>query len=323
MRHHWRAIDPHVHCRDEEQSAKTTISEVLGLAHSQGIDLIFDMPNTEVPVVDRQRVWDRLNLVPKGEKDNYRLYVGLTGDESQIVEALWCYNNIPEAIGLKMFCGRSVGDLSVTETAQQQLVYQVLSKQRFQGVLALHCEKEEHLNTSIWDANAPITHGQARPEIAEEMSIVDQINFASDTNYQGRMHICHVSTPAGVRAVHAGRSVRLDISCAVTPHHLMWDESKMTGAEGLIYKMNPPLRGKESVSLLREQLLAGMIDLIETDHAPHTAAEKAPPKCLSGYPSLSLYRQFVGEFLPGIGLSESMIHKLTLDNILAIFGDKL
>lgn len=319
----WRAICPHVHCRDEEQKRKTTIAEVLRLAHSQGVEMIFDMPNVFRPVIDRNRVWERLALVPASEKKNYWLYVGLTGDESQILEALWCYNNIPEVIGFKMFAGKSVGNLSVVEENRQRAAYRILEENRYRGVLAVHCEKESYMNNTIFDPANPITHCWARPESAEDVSVSDQIGFALAAGFQGRLHICHVSSPMSVHLVDVGRSDGLLVSCGVTPHHLMWDERMMLGSDGLIYKMNPPLRSTESVIWLRRLLQEGLIDCAETDHAVHTPEEKSTPKCLSGYPSMNLYKQFTTEFLPSLGLTKNAIKALTRDNILEIFSDKI
>lgn len=318
----WWAICMHVHCRDEEQRQKTTIVEVLRLALLQGVGMIIDMPNPERPVIDRYRVWERLSLAPPNEKDRYRLYVGLTGDPAQILEALWCYANIPEVFGLKMFAGKSVGNLSVIDKFVQRMVYQILAEQNYRGVLALHCEKEELMNAKIWDPSNPITHCWARPEVAEVGSVVDQIGFALGTGYKGRMHICHVSSPSSVVLVQEAKAMGLRITCGITPHHLMFDESKMFGADGLMYKMNPPLRSSRSVLRLWEQLLAGMIDVIETDHAVHTPEEKGEPRCLSGYPSMELYSQFTTECLPSYGLTLDIIKALTRDNILKIFSDK-
>lgn len=316
-------IDPHAHCRDEEQRDKATIAGVFTLAHSQGVDMIFDMPNTARPVTNRERIYERLFLVPKNQKKYYRLYAGLTGSEEQIEEAVWCYNCIFQVVGFKMFAGRSVGDLSVVEVNDQRMVYHWLAERKFRGVLAVHCEKEVFLKPKLWDPSNPISHTWARPMKAEVESVRDQIRLAIEEGYSGRLHICHVSCPESVALINEARVVGLRISCGATPHHLMWNESMMNGPDGLVYKMNPPLRPELAVLQLRKQLLAGMIDMIETDHAPHTPTEKQPPQCLSGYPSLELYSKFVTEFLPGLGLSQTQIKALTCDNILKVFGDKL
>ena len=108
---------------------------------------------------------------------------------------------------------------------------------------------------------------------------------------------------------------KVNVTCGATPHHIMWDQSKMKGKDGIKYKMNPPLRFRIYVEELREYLLNGDINWIETDHAKHTEREKTEPPYLSGYPSLELYREFVEEFLPGLGMGEEQIRAMTRDNI--------
>lgn len=103
----------------------------------------------------------------------------------------------------------------------------------------------------------------------------------------------------------------------------MWDNRQLSTPDGLLYKTNPPLRSRPDVLDLIECLKAGQIDWIETDHAPHAIGEKLFSPYLSGYPSLYLYKDFVENFLPGIGISEEQIRKLTHDNICRTFRLKI
>jgi len=323
MRLPWETYDIHVHCRDEEQSEKATIASTLSLAKEQGVDIIGDMPNPKRPVIDRYRVRDRLALVPLGEEDRYRLWVGLTGEREQAIEAIWCYDKCDQVIGLKLYAGKSVGDLSVTEMTDQFMVYKVLTELNYRGVVAVHCESESFMDHNLFSSKYPFSHTWARPPQSEVTSVCDQIMLAFSVGFKGRLHICHVSCPESVDFVWKAKKSGMQISCGVTPHHIMWDSSMMNRSDGLIYKMNPPLRDEQRVIQLRQQLLEGMIDVVETDHAPHTAEEKAPPLCMSGYPSLNLYRYFITKFLPELGLTQTQIKALTRDNALNIFGDKL
>jgi dihydroorotase len=316
-------IDPHVHCRDEEWSDKATIAGTIRLAHDQGVDIIFDMPNLPRPVINEDRVLERLALVPKGEEQSYWTFVGLTGQDEQTDEAISCYYTIAHVIGLKMFAGKSVGDLSVIDLGDQRMIYRRLAERKFPGVIAVHCEEESCLRPNEWDPARPITHTLARPEQAELESVVNQCMLASEVDFLGSLHICHVSSPLTVRYIVGAKCRGVPVTCGVTPHHIMWDNSMMEGADGLLYKMNPPLRDKESVEYLREQLRLGMIDVIETDHAPHTLAQKLPPECLSGYPSLTLYHDFVTRYLSKLGLTRDRIKAMTYDNVVEIFGRKL
>jgi dihydroorotase len=311
-------IDPHVHFRDEEQSYRETISHGLSVAESQGVGLVFDMPNVARPVLTEDDVRRRLKLVPKEGKQRYRLYVGATSDPHQLAEAARLVSGYDEVIGIKMYAGKSVGDLAILSEEDQKKVYSVLAGEGYEGVIVVHCEKEK-FTKDVFDPKEPVTHAMARPKIAEIESIKDQINFALEAGFKGNLHICHITTPEGVGLVDEARS-KMRITCAATPHHLLWDESMLMGDHGLLYKMNPPLRKKEDVMELRRCLSSGKIDWIETDHAPHAIGEKLNPPYMSGYPTLYIYRDFVENFLPSQGLTAQQINDLTCNNIMKAFG---
>ncbi|MBW2992488.1 amidohydrolase family protein [Candidatus Woesearchaeota archaeon] len=313
-------IDPHVHFRDQEQNYKETIAHGLQTAKEQGVDLIFDMPNTFNPVLTEKDVNARLKLVPKKEKSRYFTYIGATSNEKQLKQAINIVNKKKKVIGIKLFAGKSVGNLEITDEQEQKKVYQILAENNYKGVLAVHCEKESYIK-DIFNPNNPITHSFSRPNIAEIESIKDQIAFAKQSNFKGILHICHVSCKESVKLIDNARK-HIRITCAITPHHLHWDNSKLKGPHGLLYKMNPPLRSKEDVKALQIYLKQGKIDWIETDHAPHTIGEKLHKGYPSGYPSLYLYKKCVEEFLPSLGLTEKQINDLTFSNIVKAFDLK-
>lgn len=313
-----KIIDPHVHCRDGNQAYKETIAHVFKIAETQGVTHIFDMPNTEPPIVSEADIQKRLKLVPPEEKDNYFLYLGLTSDSRQLEKAVIAFRKLKEIIGFKMYAGRSVGDLAIIKEGQQRKVYAVLTALEYKGVVAVHCEKESELNPDAWDPHNPISHCSARPKEAEIASIQDQINFVKESGFQGTLHIVHVSCPESVELIDVARK-EIKITCGVTPHHILWNKSMLKRPDGLIYKMNPPLRSRTDVLGLRRQLKAGKIDWIETDHAHHHFCEKVDPPYLSGYPSLHLYRKLLTK-LQAIGLTPQQIRKLTLENICKTFS---
>lgn len=311
-------IDPHVHLRDEEQNYKETIAHGLTTAKKAGVDYVFDMPNTQRPILTKKDVERRLGHVPEGEKGRYFLYIGATADAAQLKDAANLVEKIKEVIGIKMFAGKSTGTLEITDEAEQRNVYQTLADCGYQGVLAVHCEKESYI-TDTFDSKNPITHATSRPDVAEVESVKDQLRFAKETGFGGTLHICHASTKKSVELVDEARK-EMKITCGVTPHHLLWDDSRMNDDHGLLYKMNPPLRSKEDVEALRGYLKEGKIDWIETDHAPHTVGEKLYDGYPSGFPSLYLYKELVEEFLPKWGLSEEQIEDITYNNIVKTFN---
>lgn len=315
-------IDPHVHCRDGKQAYKETISHVFKIAKQQGVQKVFDMPNTDPPILLKSDVQKRLKIVPKDQKNNYYLYIGASADKKQLTQAVEAYRKYRQVIGIKLYAGKSVGELAVVSKNDQQKIYQTLADLAYDGVLAVHCEKEKYLKPALFDHSKPITHCHARPKKAEIESIKDQIYLAKSTKFNGTLHIVHVSCPESVNLINtAGKTIK--ITCAVTPHHIMWSNRVLHNANGLLYKMNPPLRDVEDVNKLRKCLKQGKIDWVETDHAPHAIGEKLFSPYLSGYPSLYLYKYFVKKFLPNLKISTQQIKKLTSENICQTFSNKL
>ncbi len=315
-------IDPHVHCRDGRQAHKETIAHVMALCDAQGVDQVFDMPNTDPPLLTEQAMLERLALVPREAAGRYRLYLGLTTDERQVREAVRLAGQAPAVAGLKLYAGPSTGALGMPAAADQRRLYQVLADAGYQGVLAVHAEKSDLLSPTRFDPGRPASHGAARPPAAEAAAIDDQVAFAAAAGFRGTLHICHLSTAAGLERVQTARRT-LALTCGVTPHHLLWTGAMLArGPEGLLYKVNPPLREPADTIALRQALKAGAIDWIETDHAPHALSEKLYAPYESGYPSLCLYRSLVEDILPYWGLHEATIRAVTGDTIRRVFDRK-
>ncbi len=314
-------IDPHVHCRDGKQSYKETIKHVFAVSAAQGVKIIFDMPNTDPPLLFKSDVIARLKLVPWEHKKNYFLYMGATADPAQLTEAVRCYATMDRVIGFKLYAGKSTGNLAVLQTDEQFKIYKTLATLKYRGVLAVHCEKES-LMKNAFDPLQPKSHAKNRPARAEIESVKDQISFARAAGFRGILHIAHVSTPEAVRLVDAARKT-MRITCGATPHHLMWDDSKLVGPGGLFYKCNPPLRDSRRVKALQKLFAQGKIDWMETDHAPHAFDEKFLPPYASGYPSLYLYQYARDVFMPSLGMSKRQIRDVTRGNIMKTFRNKL
>ena len=197
-------IDPHVHCRDGLQSYKETIPHVFKLADEQGVSVIFDMPNTDPPILTEADVDARLKLVPAQALDRYRLYLGVTTDENQLRQAAALASARPEIAGLKLYAGRSVGNLAVENEYAQKRIYQILADAAFEGVLAVHCEKLRNPDHNTFDPARPYTHCLERPPESETEAVQDQIAFAVETGFRGTLHIAHVSVPGSVATAAAG-----------------------------------------------------------------------------------------------------------------------
>ncbi len=316
-----RIADPHVHCRDGIQAYKATIESTTELARRSGVVAIIDMPNTDPPIIDAARVAERLKLAEdSGSINGYYLYVGATADKAQLAEAVWLVETNQKVAGMKLYAGKSVGDLEVSEPDAQKMVYETLARLRYRGVLVVHCEKESLFRMELWDPKTPMTWNLARPPEAEVESVKDQIRMARDSGLEAHIHIAHISVPQSVMVVDKARSA-MRISCGATPHHLMLSTADMQGPAGLMHKVNPPLRSPaesdELVRLLRE----GKIDMVESDHAPHTQEEKMREPYMSGIPSLQLYPALM-PYLSKRGFTDKRIEEITYNNVKRVF-DKI
>lgn len=312
-----KRIDPHVHCRDWNQSYKATIRSTTELARGQGVMAIFDMPNTDPPIFTKELAEKRLRTAAdEGCIDGYYIYMGITGRPEQIREAVDTYNSNARVIGFKMYAGKSTGELQISELDKQRIVYETLAGCEYEGVLAVHCEKDSLAKMDLWDPKRPYTWTLARPKEMEIESVKEQIALAKGSGFNGTLHVAHVTTDDAVSIVdRERRSMR--ITCGVTPHHATLSTDDMKGADGMSYKVNPPLRDRKTAERMKGLLMEGKIDWIETDHAPHSPEEKAYPgngAFMSGIPSLASYSKFI-DGLVADGFKEKQIEDLTYNNI--------
>jgi dihydroorotase len=264
-------IDPHVHLRDWNQAHKETLRHGFSVAWRAGLDGVFEMPNTDPPLTSRPTIQRRIRdadsaLRGLGIPLFHGLYAGLTADPLQIAEAVQAWREFfPRVVGLKMFAGHSTGNMGIVDREAQAGVYRTLAGLGFTGVLAVHCEKESMLRPEAWDPGRPSSHGRARPPAAEVASVDDQVELAREADFRGTLHVCHISTPWALdvlRGTHAPSLPEsapprpLRVSCGLTPHHALLDIEMMDAPDGVLLKMNPPLRPRPLPEKMLGRLLA-------------------------------------------------------------------
>jgi dihydroorotase len=322
-------IDPHVHLRDWAQASKETVRHGLESAWRAGLDAVFEMPNTDPALTGRETILRRIELADRavrdlGEPIFHGLFAGLTPDPRQREGAVRAWRDLfPRVVGLKMFAGHSTGNMGIVEETGQRAVYRHLAELGFTGVLAVHCEKEGLMARGAdggpdWDPARPASHAAARPPEAETASVRDQLGFAAEAGFPGRLHVCHASVPETVGLVRTAREAGRRVSCAVTPHHALLHAGMMEGPDGILLKCNPPLRASAMQERMLALLLEGGIDWIETDHAPHTVRDKREGHA-SGIPVLPFYPRFL-EILRSRGMGADLMDRLTHGAICAAFA---
>ncbi|HAL18751.1 MAG TPA: dihydroorotase [Spirochaetaceae bacterium] len=315
-------IDPHVHLRDWGQSQADTIAHALRIAEKCGFTHLFDMPNT-VPetVTSLEAFKKRIRTADEAGVHGieYHTYIGLTGEEGQIFDAMGiCQDFFPKAIGLKLFLGPSTGNLEVCNEDALARIFEALSNRKYKGVLAVHCEDKRYFRPALYDASDFSTHSIARPPESEWRSVEAVIGFASKNGFEGVLHIAHVSCAQSVKIIKEKRKAlpKMRITFGVTPHHaLLTCEDAKDGKR--LLKVNPPLRSSEDRRVVFESLLDGTADWIESDHAPHTLADKA--KGASGIPGFAGFLHLIAT-LRKAGITRKRLEELVCTNAAKTFG---
>ena len=258
--------DVHVHFREPGFSYKETIATGSRAAARGGYTAVCTMPNLN-PVpdsVENLRVQRRLieetaciHVYPYGA-----ITIGEQGEALSDLEGM-----APDVVG---FSDDGRGVQSDDLMRQAMLRAKALGKP-----IVAHCEVNSLLRGGyIHDGDYAKAHGHRGicsesewGQIARDLQLVKETGCA--------YHVCHVSAKESVALIRKAKAEGLDVTCETGPHYLVMDDSDLQ--EDGRFKMNPPLRGKEDREALIHGILDGTIDMIATDHAPHSAEEKARP----------------------------------------------
>lgn len=259
-------IDLHVHLREPGGEHKETIETGTLAAAKGGFTTVAAMPNTK-PVPDSVEHLEALNSKIE-ETAHVRVlpYASITVGE--IGEQLVDFANLKQS-GAFAFTDDGVG----VQTAGMMLAAMKQAASIDMAIVA-HCEDNSLINRgSVHEGKFSAEQGiNGIPSVCESVQIARDVLLAEAAGCH--YHVCHISTKGSVRAVRDAKRAGIRVTAEVTPHHLLLCEDDIPGLDPN-YKMNPPLRGQEDRDALIEGLLDGTIDFIATDHAPHTAEEKA------------------------------------------------
>lgn len=258
-------IDMHVHFREPGFEQKETIETGALAAVAGGFTSVVCMPNTQ-PVIDDRKIAAFVNGKAAAAACNVFMLGSITknldGKEKSPYEALK-----EEGILGITDDGKTVMDAGVMYEAMKDAAALDL-------LVSVHCEDAN----LVYDRS--IHRGEVSkklnlagvPGVAEDLIIQRDILLAEETG--AKLHIQHISTKKGVALVREAKKRGVKVSCEATPHHFsLWDEAICQ--QGTNAKMSPPLRSKEDMEAVILGLLDGTIDVIATDHAPHTKEDKS------------------------------------------------
>ena len=258
-------VDVHVHLREPGFSYKETIFSGTAAAAAGGYTAVCAMPNLK-PVPDNADTLGlQLDLIRKNAKVRVYPYGAITqGEKGETLADL--AEMAPDVAGFSDD-GRGVQSRELMRQAM------LLAKHLDKPIVA-HCEDESLLTKgwAIHDGDFARRNGFPGNDSASEWKQVERdIQLVRETGC--RYHVCHISTKESVALIRAAKAEGLPVTCETGPHYLVMCDEELLD-EGR-FKMNPPIRSAEDRDALVAGLLDGTVDCIATDHAPHSAEEKA------------------------------------------------
>lgn len=260
-------VDIHVHLRDPGQEYKETIETGTAAAAHGGFTGICSMPNTN-PTTDNATTIDYV-LDKAAQAGHCRVYPsgactkGLKGESLSEMGDMVLHGAVAFTDD-----GRGVQNSGVMRRVMDYA-------KMFNKVVMSHCQDEDLVGPGQVNEGVVSTRlGLAGwPATGEELQIQRDIALSELTGCP--IHIQHITSARGVELVREGKARGIQVTCEVTPHHLVLNEDDITTTYNTNLKMNPPLRSKADNAALIEGIKDGTIDCIVTDHAPHADHEKA------------------------------------------------
>jgi dihydroorotase len=262
-------IDDHVHFREPGLTQKGEIETESRAAIAGGITSFMDMPNTIPPSTTHEFLEKKYNRASEVSRANYSFYLGATNDNLEEV-----LKTDPSVVcGIKVFLGTSTGNIVIDD---EKILTGIFEKSPL--LIAAHCEDDKTIQRNIEDAmkifgeNIPVSqHPVIRSTEACYRSSSKAVELASKLNT--RLHILHLSTAMETELFSRGNIKDKNITAEVCVHHLWFDERNYS-RKGTLLKVNPAIKSKKDKEALWDALISDKIDLIATDHAPHTLKEK-------------------------------------------------
>ena len=258
-------IDLHVHLRDPGFEEKETVVTGARAAAKGGFTTILAMPNTK-PVVDNADVVNYVHQKAKNLALVHVLQIGAVTKGQKGKELSDIRKMVQAGIPALSEDGNSVMDAAIYNRAMQ------IAKEEGIPVFA-HCEDKSLVQGGVINAGerAEKLHLPGISNEVEDVITARDLVLAHGTGVH--LHLCHCSTKGSVWMVKQAKERGVNVTAEATPHHFTLSEEDILRDDSN-YKMNPPLRSIADVQAIREGLRDGTIDVIATDHAPHTAVEK-------------------------------------------------
>ncbi|MDP7164460.1 MAG: dihydroorotase [Alphaproteobacteria bacterium] len=260
-------IDTQVHFREPGAEHKEDLEHGLKGAALGGVTAVFEMPNTSPLTTDAERLADKIARAGARAACDFAFYVGATPDNVGHLAAL---ERRPGCCGVKVFMGSSTGDLLIEDDDTLRAVLASGSRR-----VAVHAEDESRLRErrAIAEESGDVAaHAEWRDAETAFRATRRLLELSRETGR--RVHALHITTAAEMELLAAAKDL---VSVEVTPQHLTLSAPECFQRLGSRAQMNPPIREAAEQAALWRAVADGTVDIVGSDHAPHTLEEKAKP----------------------------------------------
>ena len=242
-------LDPHCHLRDLDWAHKATFYSETSAAVAGGYWAVFDMPNTPPETISRTALDTKIKAMESSAVCDWGIYAGASqADNTSKYEQM-----LEDTCGLKIFNNSTTGNLLIDNQDMRDKHYTAWSNQR---LIAVH---------------------------AEEKTVLDILELVR--KHRKHTHFLHISSKKEIQYLRSAKGEGLPISIGVCPHHLYLTEDDVKTMGGYAM-MKPPLKTQVDVDALWQAIADGLVDVIESDHAPHSKADKEAEKPAYGVTGL-------------------------------------
>lgn len=305
-------IDAHVHLRDEGKSYKEDFYSGTAAAAAGGVTTVLDMPNNEPVTMSATSLRNRMRLAEKRVLVNVGFYSEFPNNVDKVKDIA-----TQGAVAFKLFMVTQIGGLDIDE---DKLLLEAFEKVAETGLtIAVHAEDKASIDASAQALKRAKRDNlkaflQAHSEQAELKAIERVLKISSYT--EARLHVCHVTTEEGLNTITEAKQSGKKVTCEVTPHHLLLSQIDFERTGAMLAVM-PPLRNSHNIEVLQEGVSNGRVDIIGSDHAPHTIDEKL---------ARSIWEVKVG--FPGLETTLPLLltmvakHAISLETLVRLLAEK-
>ena len=306
-------IDTQVHFREPGSTDAEDLESGSRAAVLGGVTSVFEMPNTNPPTSNLVEFEKKLQLAKNRMFSNYAFYFGATPENTNQLSKL---KNLKGCCGVKLFAGSSTGNLLVDKEAD---IEKVISNS--DRIVSIHSEDEEILNLRKKFIKKGNVHSHPEWRNTESaMSSTRRVVKIAE-RYNKKIHVLHVSTKEEVDflAMH-----KKNVTFETTPQHLTLYAPDCYNKLGTYAQMNPPLRTKDHYDRLWTAIKNNIVDVLGSDHAPHTKKNKKKeyPESPSGMPGVQTIFPIMLDHVNNGRLTLEQLIKLMCENPCRIFGIK-